>query len=511
MSTSNPDPRLNLEIRCADSATEVFVIDGQFNLRDRGIGYLKTLLEPGIYKVKVRAGFETREQPVILRDKDQTIEISRFNFVSPAPLNQTSKTHEFQMDAASDGSRNVDLSDGQGSSIFIFVRDWTSDTPPAQVLPSYPNPGRGLSLRNIQGNVIADLTIQGKQSNQWEPWATCNVELNPGAYLLSLETPSGETLEQIIVASPGWQTQVFLLQRSYGEGPDSQRADLQGAAILMARQGQGFDPNNDTARLAELARLGLSNARRVLSDDVRQMLAHKFDNPMLGILAAHLLLLDKEPELGLLSIVIDNLRMLLPGSHPDVDALSLVLNPGAAHTFGVPPMLRKSWTLVVNATSKRPDIVPDQSLAAKIATHLWSSDPWLVWMKPKEIAPSDMESEQALGFESIPPPKLATNLEVALRARLHKPWEQSRVTSETSRGDSPFAAISKMTAARIKDDQPSSSLGLAPGLEAAERPNFARLGEEGIDKLVQSMNIPRKNLEGMIARLNTNPLDLDEI
>src|SRR2546421_8413380 len=113
MSASNPAPqRLNLEVRCADSATEVFVIDGQFNLRDRGVGHLRTSLEPGIYKIKVRAGFETREQPVVLRDRDETIEIPRFEFASPAPLGQTSKTHEFQMAAAYDESRKVHLSAG---------------------------------------------------------------------------------------------------------------------------------------------------------------------------------------------------------------------------------------------------------------------------------------------------------------------------------------------------------------------------------------------------------------
>ena len=41
----------------------------------------------------------------------------------------------------------------------------------------------------------------------------------------------------------------------------------------------------------ELARLGLTEQRRVLSDDLRrQMLALKFNDPMLGIFAGHLIL-----------------------------------------------------------------------------------------------------------------------------------------------------------------------------------------------------------------------------
>jgi hypothetical protein len=505
MSTSSPDPRLSLEVRCADSATEVFVIDGQFNLRERGIGYLKTLLEPGLYKVKVRVGFETQEQSVILRDHDHTIDIPRINFVSPAPLSQTSKTHEFQMQAAADRSRKTDLSVGQGSSIFIFVRDWTSDTPPSEILPSYPNPGQGLSLRDLEGNVIADLTTQGKQSHNWEPWAGCNVEVNPGRYLLRLETPWDVNLEQTIVASSGWQTQVFMLPRNYGEEADSKRADLLGAAILLARQGQGFDPDNETARLAELARLGLCNGRRVLSDEVLRMLANKFENPMLGILAAHLLLLDEKPDLGLLKIVMDNLRSLLPGSHPDVEALSLVLDPNAAYTFDVPPMVRKGWSLIVSATAKRPDIIPDDSIAAKIATNLWGSDPWLIWTNPKQTAG---QSEPDANLESAPMVGSLINLvEAALRTRFGAASEQAEVTSATDRPESPFAAISA-TGSEGTPDKPQppviESMSLAVEGELSGGQSFTQPDEDEITKLVQSLNIPRKNLERMIEKLRAD-------
>jgi hypothetical protein len=490
MSASNPDPRLNLEVRCADSATEVFVIDGQFNLRDRGIGHLKTLLEPGIYKVKVRAGFETREHPIVLRDHDESIDIPPFDFVSPAPLDGTSKTHEFHIQAAHDESLKVHLSAGKGSAVFIFARDWTGDTAPVPAPTSYENPSRGLSLQDLRGNVIADLTTQGKHYDGWEPWAACNIEVNPGCYLLSLKTPADETLNQVIVAAPGWQTQVFLLQREYEEGADKKRADVQGAAILMAPSGQGFDPASESLRLAELARVGLLNGRRVLSDDVRKMLNKKFQNPMLGIFGAHLLLLDPEPDLNLLNVVVTNLRALVSGNHPDVEALALKLDPSSGNAFDTPPMLRKSWTMIVGATAKRADLIRDGSIAEEIGTHLWGSHPWLIWMKEKDCV-VEKQVARAAGVASEALQSALSNIEAILQSRLVQPDKKT---------DSPPAALAEMKSGWVQSEPAS----LSATEKVSEGSGGVEINEDKIEMLVHSMNIPRKNLEKMIASLSSH-------
>ena len=52
-----------------------------------------------------------------------------------------------------------------------------------------------------------------------------------------------------------------------------------------------------SARLTELARQGLIDRRQVLPRDVTEMLWAKWDNPMLGILGGHLLLLNPAPDL----------------------------------------------------------------------------------------------------------------------------------------------------------------------------------------------------------------------
>ncbi len=101
MSPSDTAGKARLDIRAADSSTELFVIAGDLQLVARGIGKLKTEpLDPGIYKIKARAGVETREQYVVLRDEDQSVSVPALTFASPAPLANTAKTHEYHMGAA---------------------------------------------------------------------------------------------------------------------------------------------------------------------------------------------------------------------------------------------------------------------------------------------------------------------------------------------------------------------------------------------------------------------------
>ena len=215
-----------------------------------------------------------------------------------------------------------------------------------------------------------------------DPWAACNIEVAPGPYRLSLRKPSGERQELMVFAAAAWQTQIFLMQRT--TRAKARIADLPKAAIYMARQPDGFSPDDRQARQVELARLGLSHQRKVLSSDIVNMLYQKFDNPMLGILAGHLALMSHvagdegvREGPGLLRIVVQNLRDLLQPPHPDVEALALA---AAMPTlpFSNAPMLRRSWELVTRAAANRPEILPPSSPARKFTDSIWSEEPWLI-------------------------------------------------------------------------------------------------------------------------------------
>jgi hypothetical protein len=487
-----------LQVKTEDNAAEVFVVNSQFQLAGRGLGRLNSfLLDPGIYKLKVRTGLETREEHVVLREGDGTVERSfpHLAFSSPVPLFNTAKTHEFHIHAAETAVSKVHVKAGEGSWIFVFARDWTERVRADFKPQLHPHPARGLTLTGIDGKTVADLAVQSESNLDWEPWAACNVEVDPGAYRLSLETPSGDTIEQLVVASSAWQTQIFLLQRDYGElvergayRPESRRADLNGAAIMLSKE-LSFRPGDEEIRLAELARLGLTNQRRVLSSEVRSILDGKFTNPMLGIFGAQLLLLDGEPDFRLLRAVIDNLRRLLgPRQHPDVEALALLFEPVADYKFDVPPMLRRSWPLICNRTVDRPDLVPPDSLAAKVAPRFWGEEPWLIWMIPRQ------EKNQVEGSVSLPE---------ETRDAVKEYLEAARKSSRPSRQS--FDSMQNISYLQAEDEDRATSgeirfADIPVNAEGQSAPE-TQYSPETIKNLTYRLGIPRASLETYLTEI----------
>jgi hypothetical protein len=498
MSPSDADGKLTLDIRASDSGTEIFVVDGDLQLVDRGIGRLVTKpLDPGIYKIKARAGVETREQYVVLSGPGQTVILPQFAFASPAPLAGTSKTHEYHVDGAVSESQHVHVQAGTGSTIFVFSREWTASLDPARQSPPRENPAAGLWLLDADGATVADLGTHARvRGDVPDPFAGCTVAVDPGAYRLAVDVPGGGRLEETVVACGGWQTQVFLLQRNMNGG---RCADLPNGSVLMAR-GMGFLPNDAAARQGELARLGLTNERKVLSADVLRMLGDKFDNPMLGIFGGHLLLMDaspevrgpngailtpeKKPDLDLLGRVVMNLRGLVGSSHPDVEALALAC-VGTTRRFAAPPMLRRSWALVVDRTVSDRELVPTGSLAANAASHVLGEEPWLVWTS-----------------DNAPDTRVAIERSIARALRSH--LRLSQPTAEPRRTTSAFEAIQRMRVTEASTAAPELPLrGAPPEPTAAPAPlpsaPVLLTDDSKIGFLVRTFGIPRSNVETMLS------------
>src|SRR4051812_13835215 len=63
---THPDPLLSLVVKTADTATEIFVLDGSSRLVAYGLGELETQLPTGIYKVRASAGGQEVARIVLL-------------------------------------------------------------------------------------------------------------------------------------------------------------------------------------------------------------------------------------------------------------------------------------------------------------------------------------------------------------------------------------------------------------------------------------------------------------
>ena len=481
MSKSEQSDLVSIEVHTGDASTEIFVIDGTFQLAARGVGRLETELKPGLYSIKVQAGSEAKEEHIILRpdDKHVEFEVKPLRFTSPVPLANTARTHEYHESAASYHSSERHVQVGAGSAIFVFIRAWTSDAG-VETQQSKLHLARGLELREPSGNTIVDFAVKcASDYSVPDPWAACNVEVNPGLYILSLELSSGSRLEQTIVASPGWQTQIFLLQRAYGPNPEDKLADLPGASIQLSKYPHPFQTHDLETRLVELARIALAQ-RRVLSEEIALMLEGKYQNPMLGIYGAHLLLLESEPNLRLLETVVTNLRGLLD-LHPDVEALALALeHDDSSYVFEIPPMLRRSWAHIITATITKPEIVPASSLAAIISNRVLGSELWLQWTNLSSQARASQEGRPSTTKRT----EESTAFEKLLIARM--------ASLQTDVERSP----------RSRSLATPAAFALATSGEAVEATNVPALNEETTAQLVQVLGMPRAAIEEMANELS---------
>jgi regulator of protease activity HflC (stomatin/prohibitin superfamily) len=373
MSTSHSEPGVRLEIRAPEQTTEIFLIDGRFRRLASGLGELHVDVPPGLYKVRFRSGAQQRDALIeaVASRSPLLVSTDPLGFASAAPIAETSTSRGYHREAAARESTRIHLHQGRGSQLFVFARDLLdqSDEPP----------WTGISLHEIDGTPITGLE-QGV-CNMGQSYAALNVELDPGTYRLRVDTEPLGSYELFLVTRPGWQTQAFVNAADFQAGDVSlRRAALKTAAVFMARSGLGFHPAAEEVRLAELARQGLAGGRNVLrGSDLNALLRGKFENPILGIYGAHLLLQAGRPDQGLVETVAANLRELV-GAHPDVEVLGV--RRGAPRTaaldFPLPPMLRASWEIIVKVSLRRASIVPPGSISEHLSDGMMSTTPWLL-------------------------------------------------------------------------------------------------------------------------------------
>jgi hypothetical protein len=397
-------PSFSLLIEGGNPAAEVVLLDHRLRLIERAIGRLQTTKPAGVYRAKVVLGRQTDERAILL-DHDTTETFAEPVIASPAPLFLTSQTHEFQIHAAQRESQTVRFAYGHGATIFVFVRRWTPGPGRSITAREFVHPARGLSLWTGNGRRrLADLERHSALGPGWDGWAGLTVSVDPGAYTLRYRAPSGRTLEQTLIASKDWQTQVFVSRTPRPESATQGSEDAEFANLTILMSQSYFDPTQDDMRLAEIARLALVDGRRVVSQELRTMLDRKHENPMLGLYGAHLMLeahermvqsttgpterkwadLNEASDLGDgLMHVVGNLRDMLGRDHPDVEALSLKLDDPAQRTqrtFTEPPMLRRSWSLIVEASNDKRDIC-ERKVWERIS-RMTALQPFLSWVKP---------------------------------------------------------------------------------------------------------------------------------
>ncbi len=384
---------------------EIFVLDGASVIVARGIGSVDVSLPIGMYKVRFRLGANVADGYFELpAGKGEFIppNLPALPIVTPVPLlSQTSHNLDStssSADLAMTWSMATDVTLGKGSSLFIFM-DCANAPHDALILAD------SVTVTTLAGEPLAFLS-NGKADRGC---LGCTIEIESGAYVLTVVQRRVGTVSQAVYCVAGWQTEVFL--PVIQDQMSGALIDPSAAAIMMSPSQVGFRAESKSALWAEAARKTLASGRLNVTPVatlrgmlsigpynpmIEEMLYDKFLNPMLGLYGAHLLAIQKSPDNPDLLLpdnkdalleVVPNLRKLL-GDIPDVMALVLQLDPSSAAglQLPIPPMLASSWEMIVRASIAAPAIIPVDSPAAQISGRVWGTGAWLGW-KAEDLLP----------------------------------------------------------------------------------------------------------------------------
>ena len=376
-----PGATFELRVEPGDETSEIVIVDSAFGryAATRGNAFWQRDVPFGLYKIQAKVGALLNEHILLLDRDEPPIDLQAPAVPSPAPLQGSAFVHEYHEAAIHDLSRkSPDVTAGQGAQIFIMARVWS----PEGSSPG-SEPWSGVKLLNEEGRVIVDLARDGDRNTYGDPAGSCLVAVSPGTYYLSERLASGRQIEQSLIACEGWRLEAYVLRSNESEGagvPTTRRVSL-----LMNRIGS--ERREDFERLLESARLGLADERGILSDRLKELFMVKFDNPIAGLLGAHLLLVEAEkaeegkgPDLSMLNTVVPVLRQMLGKHHSDVEVISMHcpdLSLHAKRRLVAPPMFSRSWRLASEVSRQRPSFVP-LSVAQRVGL-LYELDPYLVW------------------------------------------------------------------------------------------------------------------------------------
>ena len=390
MSNSSEVSGGRIHVRSA-GPVRITLLDGRLQLVGvPAVGeFLKEDAPPGLYLLQYDTGWVSQEVPFRL-EKGKNYEDLNVSvpFPSAAPIPGTSGYRPLQAKAAREMSENPrglqDRTLGAGARLMVFVRS-LKDGAKAPLLAA-------LSLLDRNLKPLVD-PLPSDRSSDREGWVGWCADVEPGFHVLrwKSEEASQPAVDQALWAAAGWTTILFLTSQDDGKAPHPQ--DL---TVHMARIGTGFLPEENPADAAdlvsthlamELALAGWRTGKALVdSSSLNRLLESKFANPMLGVVAAHVLLEGSKPDEDFLRKLLQTLESPSLLAHcPDIRALRGMVRRRFKSTEPVslldwPPVFKASFKGAIAGDWDGHGLISSGSLADRAAPRLVALSPWTTWL-----------------------------------------------------------------------------------------------------------------------------------
>jgi hypothetical protein len=370
--------RARLRLSSPIEALEIKVTDSSFRPVARGRGKVSRTVDPGIYELEYRAGPNVATEMVTLGPGQTLTRNVEVHFPSAAPVDWSTTSHEYHQDAARAASRSI-VGPPDAAGLVVMVR----------------NLG-GHDHHRFDPRAIGSLSLLDKQlrpvarfPDRWriEPesrFATWSGRLPPGGYALR-RTRAARATSMPLWLSRGWQTLVFLPNSA--EGPSLEWASIQTASIRAP-----WNPHDREMNAAvELGLWSLRDGTGGVADAVvNRLLYAKFQDPLLGIVGAHALLLEEDFDPRQFETILRNLNRIA-SDHPDVIALGHLVAERAGPELGRrfarrgkrvmwPPTVRRAYEGVIRADADLPGTIAPESPAEHAAACVAGLGVWTTWV-----------------------------------------------------------------------------------------------------------------------------------
>jgi hypothetical protein len=390
----------NVTVSVQDELGTVEIVNSAFRVLECGYGSLEISLEPGVYKARASAAGASTEELFIVDAGVESLQVSLAppRFDTPVPLIDSASSMPYQWEKLkrATGAYGDDIGLGYGGSIILCIRDSSAthiaqrDASP-EVKARYLTSFEGFRLLSAEGKELLNFDDRDFQEMRSPDCGIMliNLSLAPGYYILRYQPDGGDPVDITVPVFNRWCSQLFfrLMFRCGLEALGY--ANVEDHALLLAPIGQRFDPASRSLRLTEIARYALiDDEYETVPDRIRQQVRLFSDeNPVLGLLGAHLLLREAAPDYTLLNALAIQLVYRLGTDFPDVLALRIGLaslngqTPDMPrHGLSFPPLLSASWKWII----QYPELLAPGSMARATALQVLPSQPWLAWEPVEE-------------------------------------------------------------------------------------------------------------------------------
>jgi hypothetical protein len=359
------------------SMTHVTVFDGKFAEVATGYGSISVEAIKGIYTVRLETNEEVVDQTVIV-DKEISRSIDAPLGASSIPIAGYKSSHEYYTNPSIQWSTQQTFGGpSKPGGLFILFRYPNKDS---WDLSEHQGLGEDFILADGNHQLVCELKGQAVREDMNVGMLVFSANLDPGMYYLQyFGKPSREIP---LFVYKGYQTQLFM---TFVDVPL-----FQTMCISMTHLGTLFDPQDPNLFLIDGITQKFANGIYYVPEDVLQLLAQdKWENPMLGIIAAFVCLKSPTSQRDqLLRTIIRNIEnIIFIGSPPSPDLKALKILSALYFnetidqvTLELPCMFFPALKEVIKLSADYPSIILDDSPLEQVETLVYGDSVWTSYL-----------------------------------------------------------------------------------------------------------------------------------